>query len=117
RPQVAVVDADDAGVRRARPLQLGLVVGLHDRLQPDLQRTVDEPGEPLRRMEYGQEQDEVRASGAEMRELDVLDDELLGEDRDADGSPNGPQVVDRATEPVRLAQHGDRGGATGLVRT
>ncbi len=48
-------------------------------------------------------------------ELAVVDDELLGEDRDRDGRANGAQVVDRAAEPVRLAQDRDRGRPAGLV--
>ena len=90
-------------------------MGLDERLEPDLDGARDEPGEPLRRMEDGEEEHEIRAGRAEMGQLDRFDDELLGQDRDRDGSPNGPQVVDRAAEPVRLAQHGDRDRAPGLV--
>ncbi len=79
-------------------------------------RPLDEPGEPLRRMEDREEQHEVRAGRPEMGQLDRLDDELLGQDGDRDRGPDRAEVVDRAAEPVRLAQDGDRDGATGLVR-
>ena len=115
RPQVAVVEPDEPGVRRERALELPLVVGLDERLEPDLERPVDEAREALRRMEDGEQQDEVGAGRAEVRQLDRLDDELLGEDRDAHRRPDGPQVVDGSAEPVRLAQDRDRGRAAGLV--
>ena len=66
-------------------------------------------------MEDREQQDEIGAGGAKERQLDLVDHEVLGEDRDRDRGPHGAQVVDRATEPVRLAQHGDRGRPTGLV--
>ena len=72
-------------------------------------------GEPLRRMEDGQQQHEVRAGGAQHRQLDVLDDEVLGQDRDGDRGADRAQVVHRPAEPVRLAQDGDGRGTAGLV--
>ena len=66
-------------------------------------------------MEDREQQDEVGAGGAQHRQLDLLDDELLGQDRDGDRRPHRPQVVDRAAEPVRLAQDRDRRRAAGLV--
>ena len=47
RPQVAVVQADEPRVRRQRPVELPLVVGLDQRLQADLERPVDERRETL----------------------------------------------------------------------
>ncbi len=114
-PQVAVVQADEPRSRRERTLELLLVVGLDERLEPDLDGARDKPGEPLRRMEDGEQEHEIRAGRPEVGQLDRFDDELLGQDRDRDGRPNGPQVVDRAAEPVRLAQHGDGDRASGLV--
>ena len=65
RSQVAVVQADEPRVRRERALELALVVGLDERLQAELERPLDEPSEPLGRVEHGEQQDEVRAGGAE----------------------------------------------------
>src|SRR5439155_1670700 len=45
----------------------------------------------------------------------ALDDELLRQDRDGNGRPDRSEVVDRAAEPVRLAQDRDRGRAAGFV--
>jgi hypothetical protein len=117
RPQVAVVEADQPRVRRERPLQLALVVGLDERLEADLQGTIDEGRELALRVQDREQQDEVGAGRAEVRQLDRLDDELLGEDRDAHRRPDRPQVVDGSTEPVRLAENADRGRAAGLVRS
>ena len=66
-------------------------------------------------MQDGEQQDGVRAGRAQVVELARVDDELLGEDRDRDRRADRAQVVDRAAEPVRLAQDGDRRGAAGLV--
>ena len=107
RPQVAVVQADDPGAARDGRLDLGRVVGLDERLEPDLERSLDQSRQRLGLVEARQEQDEVRAGRAQHRELDLLDDELLGEDRDADRGAHGPQVRDRTAEPVGLAQHRD----------
>ena len=86
------------------------VVDLDERLQPELEGRRDEAREPPRRMEHGEQQDEVRAGRPEQRQLDLLDHELLGQDRDGDRRPDRPQVVERAAEPVRLAQDRDRRG-------
>ena len=114
-PEVPVVDPDQAGVRGDGPGDLGFIVSLDERLEPDLEGPVDELCEAGGFMEHGQEQDEVRAGRPQVGQLDVLDDEVLGEDRDRDGGSHPAQVVDGAAEPVRLAQDGDRAGTAGLV--
>ncbi len=116
RPQVPVVEPDEARPAGERLVQLPFVVRLDQRLEADLDGALHEPGEPLRRVEHREEQDEVGAGRAEERQLDLLDHEVLGEDRDGDRRADGAQVVDRPTEPVRLAQHRDGGRAAGLVR-
>ncbi len=90
-------------------------MGLDEGLQPDLERAFDEGHQALAGMEHREEEDEVGPGGPQVRELDLLDDELLGQDRDRDRGTNGAQVVHGATEPMRLAQHGDRGRTAGLV--
>ena len=74
-----------------------------------------QPRQPTGWMEDRQQEDQVRAGGAEDRELDLLDHEVLGQDRDGDGRAHGTQVLDRAAEPVRLAQDGDGRRTTGFV--
>ncbi len=106
-PQVAVVQADQPGRRGEGAVDLALVVRLDQRLEADRPGGRDEARQAGRRMEAGQEQDEVGPGGAQERQLPAIDDELLGQDRDADGRPNRAQVVDRAAEPVRLAQDRD----------
>ena len=115
RPQVAVVEPDQPRPAGERPVELARVVDLDERLQPDRQRTLDEARESPGRVEDREQQHEVGARGAEERQLDLVDHEVLGEDRDRDRGPHRAQVVDRATEPMRLAQHGDRRRAAGLV--
>ena len=83
--------------------------------RPTLERALDETGEPPGRVEDREQQHEVGAGGAEQRQLDLLDHEVLGQDRDRDRGPDRAQVVDRAAEPVRLAQDRDRRRAAGLV--
>ena len=115
RPEVAVVQPDEPGVRRERAIELAGVVDLDERLQADLERTVDEPRQAAGGMEDREQEDQVRAGGAEDRQLDLLDHEVLGQDRDGDGCAHGAQVLDRAAEPVRLAQDRDGRRATGFV--
>ena len=79
--QVAVVQADEPGAAGERALELARVVDLDERLQAQLEGALDEPGEPPGRMEDGEQQDEVRARRSQHRELDLLDHELLGQDR------------------------------------
>ena len=116
RPQVAVVDADQAGVGVERESQLALVVRLHERLEPERQRPLDElaqaacPGAAPRAAAP-----RPRRRARSSVELARVDDELLGEDRDRHRRADRAQVVDRAAEPVRLAQDRDGGGAAGLV--
>ena len=111
RAQVPVVQADDPRTARDGGRHLVGIVGLDERLEADLERALDQSRERLGVVEAGQEQDEVRPGRAEHRELDLLDDELLGEDRHADRGPDGPQVRDGAAEPVGLAQHRDDAAA------
>ena len=67
-------------------------------------------------MQDREQQHDVRPGLAQHRELALIDDELLGEDRDRHRGPDRAQVVDRAAEPVRLAQDRDRRRPAGLVR-
>ena len=56
---------------------------LDERLEPERQRPLDEARESPGRVEDREQQHEVGAGGAEERQLDLVDDEVLGEDRDA----------------------------------
>ena len=116
RAQVAVVQADEPGAGRERCLELALVMGLDEWLQPELDGTLDE-GAPGRRGRAGRRA-AGRASAPAARRTGscrCVDDELLGQDRDGHAGADAAQVVDRATEPVRFAQDRDRRGAAGLV--
>ena len=115
RAQVAVVDADHAGAGGEGRLDLAFVVRLDERLEPELERAVDQARERAPRVEHGEQQDRVGAGGAQEVELARVDDELLGEHRQGDGGAHGGEVVHGPAEPVGLAQDGDGGRTTGLV--
>jgi hypothetical protein len=112
---VAVVEPDQPGARSEGAVELPLVVRLHQRLETQGQRLLDEPAEASGRVERRDEQHEIRPGGAEELQLARLDHEVLGQDREGDGGPDRAQVVDRAAEPVRLTQHGDGRRAAALV--
>ncbi len=115
RAEVAVVEADQPGLRLERPIELAGIVDLDERLEADRERLVHQFRELLRPMEDRQQQDEIRTGGAKRGELDRLHHEVLGEHRDGNRRSDRPQVVHRSAEPVRLAQDRDRGRATGFV--
>ena len=116
RSQVAVVDADEPRVGLERQPELALVVRLDERLETEGERPLHERAQAtLRRVQDRQQQHGVGAGRPQQLELARVDDELLGQDRDGDGGADGPQVVDRPTEPVRLAQDRDRRRAAGLI--
>ena len=73
RPQVAVVEADEARVGGERGLQLALVVGLDERLQPEVAARVSTSAREARLAgcRTGEQQDEVRAGGAQDRRAAV----------------------------------------------
>ena len=92
RPEVAVVDPDEPGVRAQRRLDLPRVVRLHQRLEAEVPCLRRQPGEPRRRMEHREEQDEIGPGSPEEVELPGIDDEVLGEHGDGDrrrGRPGG----------------------------
>ena len=67
RPQVAVVEPDDPRRGSRAPLELALVVDLDERLEPELERLLDQARQTPRGMENREQQDEVRTGGAEDR--------------------------------------------------
>ena len=84
--------------------------------RPSSSASLDEVRERVARVEDREQQDEVGAGGAQhaasWRASTTNSLARTGiDDRGADRA----QVVDRTAEPVRLAQDGDRGRATGLV--
>ena len=93
RPQVAVVDPDDAGPRRRARGRARARRGPRRAARArGRARASTSAREAARRMEHGEEQDRVGAGRAEERELARVDDELLGEDRHATpprGRPRG----------------------------
>ena len=117
RAQVAVVEADEPrAASRGRASSSRCVVGLDERLQPELERAARRAA-PAPRRGWRTASSRTRSAPAarSIGSWISLDDELLGQDRHATAARTAPQVVDRAAEPVRLAQHRDRRRAAGLV--
>ena len=56
---------------------------LDQRLEPELHRTRHQARQPPGRMQDSQQQHEVRSGGPQQGQLARIDDEVLGEDRDA----------------------------------
>ena len=88
---------------------------LDERLQAEVERFVDQAREGAPRMQDGEQQHGIGTLGAQQAELPPIDDELLREDGHADRAADDRHVLDRPTERVRLAQHGDRRRTAGLV--
>jgi len=117
RPQITVVEPDEARAGRQGRLEFTLVVDFDQRLETEFAGKLREMGKLLRRQDRRQQEDEIRSGGAQERQLAFIDDEVLGQDRDLDRGPDGAQIGHRATEPVGLAEHGDGAGAAGFVGT
>ena len=80
RGEIPVVDADEPGVGAERELDLGLRLDLDERLEPGLAGQVDERGEPVSE-DFRHQEDRVAAERPGLRELPLVDDELLAEER------------------------------------
>ena len=115
RPQVPIVQTDESRGRGKSPVQFTRVVDLDEGLQAQVMRRRDESREPSCGVKDREQEDDVSAGRTKERQLDRVDHEILGQDRDGDRCPNRTKVLDRAAEPMRLAQHGDRRRAPRFV--
>ena len=104
RPQIPVVDPDQAPVGRQRRLDLPRVVGLDEGLQPEVARLCRETCQPRGRVEHREEQHEVGPGSPEEIELPGIDDEILGEDGDRNGRP-APQRRSSTEPPNQCGSH------------
>ena len=115
RGEVARVDADHRRAQRGGALQLMAVVGLDERLQPQLAGAAQQP---CRRGVVEVAQQEQHGVGARLaRRAQVLlrREEALREQRQPRGRARRAQVVPRAAEAV-VDEHRDGRGARPLVR-
>ena len=63
------------------------------------------------------QQDQVRAVGPGFPDLVLVDHEVLAQQRDVHGGPDGVEVGQRAAEAALLGQDADHGGAAvGVLR-
>ncbi len=107
RPQVAVVDADEARIRGQRGIQLPRVVDLDERLQAQVQGAPDQAREASRGVQRGEQQHGVGARGAQDGQLARVDHELLGQHRHRGRGAGGDQVID-ASRRTSGARRGPR---------
>ena len=117
RPQVAVVEPDQARARRERALELASVVGLDQRLQPEVAaprrrgaRAASPGGGTARSRTRSAPAARSMGSWRASTTKSLARTGTLTDARTARRSSTG------AAEPVGLAQDRDRGSATGLVR-
>ena len=85
-----------------RPFQLGVVVGLDEHVEPELDGEGVQVGEQRVVGERGDdEQHRVGADGPGLEHLHLVDDEVLAQDRHVDRRASGVEVGDRAAEVPR----------------
>jgi hypothetical protein len=80
-------------------------VRLDQRLETQVERLIDQRAQGGGAMQNSQQQHGIGAQRTKGCQLAPIDHELLGQHRQADRGPHRPQVIERAAEPVRLAQH------------
>ena len=87
--EVAGVDPDQLGAERDRALGLGLVVDLHQHRQAQPAGLVVQRAELVVAQRRHDQQREVGSGGTGLHQLVVGDDEVLAQDRDVHGRPDG----------------------------
>ena len=91
-------------VDRAR-IELALVVDLDERLEAEVEGLIDQRAQFAGTMEHGEQQHQVGAGHAQRGQLTAIDDESLARTGTRTAARIVAQIVERAVEPVRLAQH------------
>ena len=115
RRQVAVVDPDQPGAERRGALELGLVVNLDQRREPE-PRAVSCSRSSSALVERGHDQqDRVGARRQRLVELVGVDDEVLAQDRQRRSRARRPQIVERSAEARPLGEDRQRCRAAALV--
>ena len=115
RAQVPLVDPDQARPGRERPLELGLVVHLHQRGQTERGRPSVKPRQLLVVERGGDQQDGIGPHEAGIDDVELGHGEVLAQDREVRRRRGPPQVVDRAAEVLRVGQHREARCAAGDV--
>jgi len=115
--QIAIIDAEDAGVRGERATELGAGVNFDERLHAKLAAERDELGE-LRVGERGHnEKITVRIVGASFPHLPRVENEILAEHGQSDRFSGFPKILERAAKKFLLSEDGKRASTGGFEGT
>ena len=91
-----------------RALELGAIVGFDHDGEAETHRKLMEVGEDHVVGNGGDDQQcRVGSDGARLEHLDLVDDEVLAEDRERAGGAGTLQVVDRSAEERAIGEHGE----------
>ena len=104
-PRSRALTPDDPRTHAERPFQLGVVVGLDEHVEPELDGQGVQVGQQgVVGERRGDEQDCVRADGPGLEHLHLVDDEVLAQHRDVDRGASSVEVGDRPTEVSGVGQ-------------
>ena len=113
--KVALVHADQVGAHVDRPLELGLVVHLHERIQAQLTGDGMEVDELVVVQGRHDEEDGVGSHDPRSHHVPGVDGEVLPEDGEVDGLACRPQVVGGPAEPPLVGEHREARGSPARV--
>ncbi len=106
--QIPAVHADDAGARLERAVELGRRVDLDQCVEPRLSRGSQQRGETLRCQRPHDEQHGGGAGRARLQHLELVENEILPQQRHGDRRRGRSKVVHRPAEVRLVGQHRDR---------
>src|SRR5207237_2883046 len=105
RLQVPVVHADDVGADRERSLELAFVAHLDKSVETAIYGSVKKIFQ-LRRIESAHDEQNGRCAGsARLKNLEIVDDEILAEERKRRRLPRFCEVGKLASESRRLGEN------------
>ncbi len=108
RPEVPVVDADDAGCRVGGDRKFLGAVHLDQGIQPERRRASSQMPQRGWGQRRHDQQNGIRAVRPRFKELILRDDEVLPQQRRLHGLTRGAQMIERAVEECGLGEDRDR---------
>jgi arabinofuranan 3-O-arabinosyltransferase len=116
RPQVAIVDADQPGAALQDARQLLGVVKLDERIHAQRASLGKQSRQVAIAEDLGNQEDCIGAGHAGLQELIAIEDEVLAEDRQVDGSADRGEILQSPLKERLIGQHADAGGPMSGVR-